>query len=177
MAEEKIKFLKLHDDAIIPTRETEYSVGFDLYALNDTMIVGGGGNFLVSTGIEVQLPKGTYGRIEIISGLSVEEHLCVSGGVIDIDYIDNLGVVIFCTKVFDILKVSTLDISFDNCDYNSQYGMRIGQYFIEYNDYKCSNASTLMNSYVNDLMPLMTPHCYMIKKGEKFARLILEKVY
>lgn len=93
-----IKFKKVHPDATIPTRGTKYSAGFDLYALEDTMIRGGHGNVIVKTGIAIQLPAGTYGRIAMRSGLSVREHLAVSAGTIDIDYVDGIGVVTFSTK-------------------------------------------------------------------------------
>jgi dUTP pyrophosphatase len=95
----QIKFCKLHEDAIIPTRGTPNSAGFDLYALKDTTIVGGEGNVIVPTGIKLQLPSGTYGRIAARSGLSVNQHMAVSAGVIDIDYSGEIGVVAFITKV------------------------------------------------------------------------------
>jgi deoxyuridine 5'-triphosphate nucleotidohydrolase len=95
---ETIQFKKLHPDAIIPTRGTENSAGFDLYALNDMLITGGCGNVLVPTGIAVQLPEGTYGRIAMRSGMATKQHLSVSAGVIDIDYTGGVGVVVYCTK-------------------------------------------------------------------------------
>jgi dUTP pyrophosphatase len=94
-----IKFKKLHENAIIPTRATEHSAGFDLYALEDRLIVGGEGCVVVPTGIAVQLPPGTYGRIAMRSGLSVKEHLAVSGGVIDQDYVLSIGIITYATKV------------------------------------------------------------------------------
>lgn len=115
-----IKFRKLNDDAKIPTKGTNQSAGFDLYALEETKIVGGNGNYLVKTGVGCQLPYGTYGRIAMRSGLAVKQHLSVSAGVIDIDYEDKpLGVVVYCTK---------------------------------------------------------NNHEYTIKKGEKFAQLVVEKM-
>lgn len=77
MADE-ILFMKLHTNDTIPTRGTRASAGFDLYALEDTTIVGGAGNILVHTGIAVKLPPGTYGRIAMRSGLALRQHLGVS---------------------------------------------------------------------------------------------------
>ena len=94
-----MQFKKLHPAAIIPTRGTEHAAGFDLYALEETPIKGGEGNVLVPTGIAVQMPPGTYGRIAMRSGLAVREHLAVSAGVIDIDYTGPIGVVVFSTKI------------------------------------------------------------------------------
>jgi dUTP pyrophosphatase len=96
---ETIQFKKLADNAIIPTRGTTNSAGFDLYALEQTYIFGGAGNAIVPTGIAVQLPEGTYGRIAMRSGLAIKKHLSVSAGVIDIDYTGGIGVVTFCTKL------------------------------------------------------------------------------
>jgi dUTP pyrophosphatase len=95
---ETVQFKKLHSDAIIPTRGTPYSAGFDLYALKDMIITGGCGNVIIPTGIAVQLPEGTYGRIAMRSGLAVKQHLSVSAGVIDVDYTGEIGVVAYCTK-------------------------------------------------------------------------------
>lgn len=101
METEVIKFKKLDLNAIIPTRATAFSVGFDLYALKDVMIDPFAGNILVHTGIAVQLPPGTYGRIAIRSGLAVEEYLTVHAGIIDRDNVDQIIVVVSCTKLYD----------------------------------------------------------------------------
>ena len=95
---ETVQFKKLHPDAIIPTRATSHSAGFDLYALKDMIITGGCGNVIIPTGIAVQLPEGTYGRIAMRSGLAVKQHLNVSAGVIDVDYTGEIGVIAYCTK-------------------------------------------------------------------------------
>jgi len=96
---ESIVFKKLNDDAIIPTRGTPQSAGFDLVANHDATIEGGQGNVIVKTGIGVQLPDKTYGRIAMRSGLAVKEHLSVSAGVVDQDYAGDIGVVVYCTKM------------------------------------------------------------------------------
>jgi len=93
-----IQFNLLYPESKVPSQGTSSSAGFDLYATNDTVIEGGGGNYLVGTGVSVTLPLGTYGRIAMRSGLAVREHLAVSAGVIDIDYTGEVGVVVFCTK-------------------------------------------------------------------------------
>ncbi len=95
--EPQILFKKLNPDAIIPIRGTKSSAGFDLHAIEDT-VVGSHGNTLVHTGIAVALPAGTYGRIAMRSGLALKQHLNVSAGVIDMDYRGELGVIVYCTK-------------------------------------------------------------------------------
>ena len=71
--------------AIIPTRGTDGSAGYDLYALEDAVI-----NcfqfILVSTGVSMAIPAGHYGRIAPRSGLAVKHGVMVGAGVIDSDY-------------------------------------------------------------------------------------------
>lgn len=124
-----VQFKKLHDDAIIPTRGTPHSIGFDLYAIEDVTIIGGAGHVLVKTGIAVQMPLGYFGKVEMRSGLAVKQHLAVGAGVIDIDFEGNIGVVVRCEKVIDV----TSDV--------------------------------------------VKPHKYTIKKGEKFAQLVITSAF
>lgn len=125
--EEVVNFLKLHPDAIIPKRGTEYSAAFDLYALKDVLIVGGAGNFLVPTGISVTLPAGTYGRIAMRSGLAKKEHLTVTAGVIDIDYTGPLGVLVSSTKILDLISPYTVMPH----TYKIEKGERFAQLIVE----------------------------------------------
>ena len=71
--------------AIIPTRGTDGAAGYDLYALEDTVI-----NcfqfILVSTGVSMAIPAGHYGRIAPRSGLAVKHGVMVGAGVVDSDY-------------------------------------------------------------------------------------------
>jgi dUTP pyrophosphatase len=101
-----VYFSRLHSDAIIPFRATPSSAGFDLFSVEDVTISGGQGNVLVSTGIALALPPGTYGRIAMRSGLAVREHLSVSAGVIDSDYRGEVKVVVYTTKANHTYKIS-----------------------------------------------------------------------
>ena len=93
-------FYPLAENAILPTRATPQSAGFDLCALSSVTVAGCCGNYLVPTGVGVHIPVGYYGRIACRSGLAVREHLTVSAGVIDIDYEGKpLGVVVSCTRI------------------------------------------------------------------------------
>ena len=80
--------------SILPTRATEGAVGYDLYADEDT-VVRAGARAVVSTGISVQVPKGTYGRVAPRSGLAVKSGISVGAGVVDPDYTGELKVVLF----------------------------------------------------------------------------------
>ncbi len=142
-----VQFVKLSDDAIIPKRGTEYSAGFDLYATEDITVVGGGGTKLVSTGIGIRLPQGTYGRIAMRSGLARDHHLTVSGGVVDSDYIGEIKVLVSCTKM--ITKYDKNSKSY-GC-FGGEFDTPDGKYVIQ-------------------------PHVYTIRKGERFAQLVIEKI-
>ena len=127
-----IEFKKLQTDAIIPVRATEDSAGFDLFALEETVITGGCGNVLVPTGIAVNLPRSSYGRIAMRSGLAKNQHLGVSAGVIDYDYTGPIGVLVFASKIF---------------------------------------ATDAGNPFA-----VPRPFSYTIRKGERFAQLVIERI-
>jgi dUTP pyrophosphatase len=50
---------------------------------------------LISTGIAVRVPEGTYGRIAPRSGLALKSGIHVGAGVIDADYTGTVGVLLF----------------------------------------------------------------------------------
>ena len=80
--------------SILPTRATQGSVGYDLYA-DEGAVVRAGGRGVISTGISVEVPQGTYGRIAPRSGLAVKNGIQVGAGVVDQDYTGELKVVLF----------------------------------------------------------------------------------
>ena len=97
---------KLCFDAIVPTRGSDRSVGYDLYSSEDAMVPCQAGRALVGTGITVVLPPGVYGRVAPRSGLAVKHCLNVGAGVIDPDYTGEIKVVLFNhgEKDFEIKK-------------------------------------------------------------------------
>lgn len=89
-----LKIKKLVPHAILPSRATPQSAGYDLYSSEGYVLLPGH-RVVVSTGIQVQLPPSVYGRIAPRSGLSVKHGLGVGAGVIDADYQGELKVVLF----------------------------------------------------------------------------------
>lgn len=85
---------KLVPHAVLPARATEGAAGFDIFA-SDGYILLPGHRVVVSTGISIQLPPGTYGRLASRSGLAVKHGLSVGADVIDPDYKGELKVVLF----------------------------------------------------------------------------------
>jgi dUTP pyrophosphatase len=85
---------KLVPHAKLPERATPGSAGYDLYS-TEGYVIQPGHRAVVSTGISVQLPPGTYGRIAPRSGLAVKHGIDVLAGVIDPDYTGELKVVLY----------------------------------------------------------------------------------
>lgn len=81
----KLKFQKLHDAAILPTRGSEFSAGLDLYSIAE-IILSPMERTAVPTGLAVAIDQGFYGRVAPRSGLAVKNGLDVLAGVIDSDY-------------------------------------------------------------------------------------------
>lgn len=84
-----IKIKKLNDNAIIPTRGSEYAAGVDLYACIDKPIeIQPHETIKISTGLAMELPTGYFGAIFARSGLATKQGLrpanCV--GCCDSDY-------------------------------------------------------------------------------------------
>ena len=82
-----IKVKKLSNTAIIPTRQTTNSAGYDLYANEDVTIVSHG-FAAVGTGISVEMPNNIEGQVRPRSGLAFKHGITVlnSPGTIDADY-------------------------------------------------------------------------------------------
>lgn len=82
-----MKIKKLNDNAIIPTRGSEYSAGYDLYS-TENVVIEPHQTYLISTGWAIEIELGYFGAIFARSGLAAKEGLrpanCV--GVIDSDY-------------------------------------------------------------------------------------------
>lgn len=81
-------------DAILPSKGSDRAAGYDLYASEEAHVAAGG-KALVSTGLRIKVPTGTYGRIAPRSGLAWKHHLDVGAGVVDEDYRGEVKVVLF----------------------------------------------------------------------------------
>ena len=94
---------KTNERAIIPTKGTPNSAGYDLYAIDEYMIQPWD-KVVIKTGIQIRTPVGYYGRIASRSGLSVKKNLEVGAGVIDHDYQGEIYVILrnFSNEVVEI---------------------------------------------------------------------------
>ena len=99
-----IDFVKVVEDAVIPTKGSKLSNGFDLYASESVMIDACGGRALVRTGIAVKMPEdfqNVFGFVTPRSGLALKHGITVlnSPGLIDTDYTGEVGVILLNTSL------------------------------------------------------------------------------
>lgn len=90
-----VRFKRLRENAVIPTRGTPVAAGLDLYAVESAIIpVGQYG--AVSTGVALELPSGYEGQVRPRSGLALKHGVTVlnSPGTIDEDYRGEVKVIL-----------------------------------------------------------------------------------
>lgn len=68
-----------------PTRAHATDAGLDLYCIDDT-VVPARGSAVFRTGVHIELPPNTYGKLESKSGLNVAHDVICCGGVVDEGY-------------------------------------------------------------------------------------------
>ena len=84
-----IKYTKLKENAIIPTRGSEKAAGYDLYACLDNEVeIQPHSTCLIGTGLSFELPDDTFAAIFARSGLATKSGLAPANkvGVCDSDY-------------------------------------------------------------------------------------------
>lgn len=90
---------KLHEDSIIPTKGTNESAGYDLYAYldEDKISLNPGETKMINIGISLEIPKGYFAGIFARSGIASKRNLRPANctGVIDSDYRGELRVPIY----------------------------------------------------------------------------------
>lgn len=86
-----VKIKRLSPTAIIPTRASEGSAGYDLYLFTEDgkgVDINPGDHVILHTGVAMAIPDGYFGAIYARSGLAIKKGIrpanCV--GVIDSDY-------------------------------------------------------------------------------------------
>ncbi|AGE55058.1 dUTPase [Paramecium bursaria Chlorella virus NYs1] len=93
---------KLVVNAIVPTRATEGSAGYDISSIED-VVIPASGRVAVSTGLSIRVPNGTYGRIAPRSGLAYKYGIDVLAGVIDSDFVGEIKVILYNTSERDYI--------------------------------------------------------------------------
>lgn len=92
----KLKVLKLHPDAIIPTRGSIKASGLDLSSLGDH-ILSPWQTKIIPTGIAMDIPEGYEIQVRPRSGLSAKTSLRIANsiGTVDQDYQGDVSVIIW----------------------------------------------------------------------------------
>lgn len=96
---------RLHADAMLPVRKSDGAAGYDMYSDQEVTLpplltvthddsLANSRATLVSTGIAMTVPEGTYGQLAPRSGLAVKG-IHVGAGVIDEDYTGEVKVLLF----------------------------------------------------------------------------------
>jgi dUTP pyrophosphatase len=99
------QYVRLTENALSPIKGSPGAAGFDLRSAYN-MDIPAGNTAIVRTDIAIELPTGCYGRIAPRSGLAINNHIAVGGGVVDSDYRGDVRVISFnhSNVPFHILK-------------------------------------------------------------------------
>ncbi|KAK7276153.1 hypothetical protein RIF29_17287 [Crotalaria pallida] len=89
-----LRVKKLSDKAVLPSRGSPHSAGYDLSSAVETKVPARG-KALVATDLSISIPEGTYARVAPRSGLTWKNSIDVGAGVIDADYRGPVGVILF----------------------------------------------------------------------------------
>lgn len=96
----KIKFKLLSEKATVPTRGSEHAAGYDLYSTEDYILTSRERK-LFKTNVAFQQEDGYFGKIEGRSGLAYKLGILTLAGVIDQDYLGDIGVILVNTGSTD----------------------------------------------------------------------------
>jgi deoxyuridine 5'-triphosphate nucleotidohydrolase len=88
-----LKCVKTEEEAIVPSMANKGDAGYDLYALEET-IVPARGRAIIKTGISMAVPEGHVALIWPRSGLAVKHGIDTLAGVIDSGYRGEVCVVL-----------------------------------------------------------------------------------
>ncbi|OIW02617.1 hypothetical protein TanjilG_24068 [Lupinus angustifolius] len=110
-----LRVKKLSDKAVLPSRGSPLSAGYDLSSAVETKVPARG-KALVATDLSISIPQGTYARVAPRSGLTWKHSIDVGAGVIDADYRGPVGVILF---------------NHSDVDFEVKVGDRVAQLIIE----------------------------------------------
>ena len=92
----KIRFKKLSQHAVVPTKAHQSDAGFDLTSVEDITIEPNS-RHAIDTGIAVEVPLGYSGKVLGRSGNTMRKGLVGQTGIIDTGYYDAIKVMAFNT--------------------------------------------------------------------------------
>ena len=92
-----MKFYISSSDAILPSKATPDSAGYDFYSTR-RIIVRAGKTATIETSIAAQIPNSKCGFLKSRSGLYNSHLIAVFPGVIDSDYVDEIKIILHNQK-------------------------------------------------------------------------------
>jgi dUTP pyrophosphatase len=106
----KLRFARLNDAAVLPSRAHEGDAGLDLYAA-EAAHLGPGERWNVPTGVAVEIPEGHAGLVLPRSGLAREHGIALvnSPGLIDAGYRGEIRVLLLNTDPAEVYRVKPGD--------------------------------------------------------------------
>ncbi|KAG6538792.1 hypothetical protein ZIOFF_003921 [Zingiber officinale] len=132
---EVLQVKRISNTTILPQRKTEGSVGYDL-AINREQFVPKKDRSLLTTGICIQIPKGTYARVAPRSSATLRG-LIIMGGVIDEDHRGEVKIIAYnitnkhvylqkheCIAQIILEKITTPDVVEIACLEPTERGMQ-----------------------------------------------------
>ena len=133
----EIKYSRLHPEGKEPFRANTSDAGYDLFS-TDYVMLEPLQRKLISTGINVEIPEGFYGRVAPRSGLACKKGVDVMAGVIDSGYRGEVKVLLINLNFEGYnLKPNTFETMFGSANkIEIKPGDRIAQLIIE----KCHSA-------------------------------------
>lgn len=95
-SEPEIEFVKLNEDAVVPTKANSNDTGYDVCAL-ESCYIDPGKTMLIKTGITFNLPDGYGIQVRARSGLAKKHGIQVANGpgTIDTGYRNDCGVLLY----------------------------------------------------------------------------------
>jgi len=128
----KIKYSRLRPEGKEPFRANTSDAGYDLFS-TDYVTLEPFQRKLISTGINVEIPEGFYGRVAPRSGLACKKGIDVMAGVIDSGYRGEVKVLLINLNFEGYnLKPNTFETMFGSANkIEIKPGDRIAQLIIE----------------------------------------------
>ena len=112
-----VKFRKINEHVKTPIKSTDGAAGFDLFNSGKTVVIHPGETNPISTGIQMEIPKGYAGFIYARSGLGCKHGIVPSNcvGVIDSDYRGEIIVYLHFIAVSKLCSGLRRDLGPTNC--------------------------------------------------------------
>lgn len=196
----EVKIKKLREDAIIPTRGSEQSAGYDLYACcDDIIIIDPHKTEKIGTGLTIQPPKGYFGAIFARSGLATQNGLRPANavGICDQDYLgeyivalhndtDECQVVYSNDRIAQLIFLPYQDIIFDEVNEfeNTERGTggfgSTGVWFLTMQQINNNNQEIpklLTPKQVSDVIGIGITNTYKLFKLKGFPKIQIGKKY